>query len=274
MKNIIFVHIPKAAGCTLAEILRRQYRQCRCYSMAPTDYRGSVEKVRQMTVRANRKGWVLCGHQFFGMHRFFSGETRYVSILREPVERVASMYYYIKRIPTHYLYDRVVKGQMSLGEFVESGMARELDNIQVRLLCGEEADLPYGEITEKHLEIAKKNIEQFFEAVGIQDRFDETLLLMYRKLGWKKLPVYRSVNVTKSRPQVVEDAVRQRVLEINKYDLELYNWVKGRFEEELEGMDGLDELLATYVEKNRRYAARPQPIVLMKNLIKKYVLKR
>ena len=87
------------------------------------------------------------------------------------------------------------------------------------------------------MEIAKKNIEQHFSVVGLMERFDESLMLLKQHLGWK-IPFYQPQNVNKKRPQEEADREVIKVIErTNELDLLLYEYVKERFEQQVEAGD-------------------------------------
>jgi hypothetical protein len=117
---------------------------------------------------------------------------------------------------------------MSLEEFVGSGLAAELDNGQVRFLAGEDARaIPVGECTPELLEMAKKNVMEHFSILGEMERFDESIDLMRKQLSWELLPLYKKVNVDKSKkykkselPQNIVTLIKEK----NALDCALYEW--------------------------------------------------
>ena len=80
-----------------------------------------------------------------------SGKSKYITFLRDPVERLISHYHYVLRRPKHYLYEQVVKDGLSLSDYVTSDISPELSNHQVRMISGRED----GELGLSDLEQAK-----------------------------------------------------------------------------------------------------------------------
>jgi hypothetical protein len=120
-------------------------------------------------------------------------------LLREPVERVISNYYFARNTLTHHHHDLITSRGLSLEEFVESGVARIMtDNGQMRMLSGGWWSLPFGECTEQVLERAKEHLRELFVVAGLVDRFDETFLRLRRALGWENTYYFR-VNVGAGR---------------------------------------------------------------------------
>ncbi len=86
---------------------------------------------------------LLRGHQPFGLHRFLPQTCTYVTVLRDPVARVVSQFFYILKNPHNPLHDQVRK-MASPAEFVQSGISVGMNDGQVRWLLGELRTLPFG----------------------------------------------------------------------------------------------------------------------------------
>ena len=250
LEHIVFLHIPKTAGTTLVKILRRQYGRKYSYPILGNLHESVVAFTSKSQV--DRDCYRLIrGHWPFGLHEYFSGKTKYISVMRDPLERLISLYYYIKRIPSHYLYEQVTSRNLSLDEFLTGDLSAELDNGQLRLLAGCEKTVPVGGIRQEHLDLAKNNIENHFAVVGLTKRFDETLLLYKHMLGWKRYPYYHRLNVTASRPPV-EAATPETikfVLQRNRFEVELFDWVSERFEQQIAEFPGDFEAGLTHFQK-------------------------
>lgn len=226
---LVFIHIPKTAGSTLRAIMQRQYRPEEIYHIhwnfdrdAPfASYIDLPDQERQQTR-------VLYGHIPFGIHRQLQRSTTYFTLLRDPVDRCISHYYHIRKLPNHFHYKRAT--ELDLAEFVASGVFREMDNGQVRQLTGAGA-LPFGGCSSDLLDQAIANLEAHFCVAGLQERFDETLLLLRRAMRWPRPPLYQRRNVGKLRSQ--RDAFSPEVLRVvadhNTLDQQLYDYVAGRF---------------------------------------------
>jgi hypothetical protein len=110
-----------------------------------------------------------------------------------------------------------------------------MDNGQVRTLTCHGGEAEFGDCTQTDLTEAKHNLETYFAVVGISERFDETLVLMKRELGWPGYPLFRKANVTRDRPSLdgVSHAAMKAIEKYNSLDCELFEWAKNRFEERL-----------------------------------------
>jgi hypothetical protein len=230
--NLIFLHIPKNAGATLHPVLERHYGKRSRHSVTvPED----VEAFKQLPQTRRDRIRLLKGHMPFGLHEYLTGRSAYITLLRHPAERIVSHYYYVKRMPKHYLHNHIAAG-MSLAEFASAGISGEMDNGQVRLLSGHDQDIPCGECTPDLLDTAKRNIENHFAAVGLKERYDESLALMSMELGWNWTPYYLSRNITKNKPvaKQIDPATLKAIESSNTLDFELYDWVVKRFQAQIE----------------------------------------
>lgn len=216
------MHLPKNAGTTLHRALRWKYGP----GVFVLDRQQMLPEEIEDTVPSSiHDATVVIGHLPYGVHRYIRKECDYITLLREPVARVISMYYYVLEHPDHRLHDEVVRTGMDLEEFVRSSADPVVDDQQTRLLAGKglSGKPVIGRAT---LEQAERNLESFL-VVGLKERFDETFVLMRRALGWK-LPMYVRTNVT-AQPQLAAEPVIELIRDRNQLDLELYEFARELF---------------------------------------------
>jgi hypothetical protein len=243
MKTLMIVHIPKAAGTTLRWIMDRQWPQEEIFKVK-SDIASDKEKLRQTPNDEKMRFRAVFGHYCYGLHSYLAPGQKfeYVTILREPTERVVSLYQYVRNeSPAHYLNGPALK--MSLGQFVTSGVTCTVDNGMVRQLCGvdgftmyegvqepyNDMKIEFGKVGKKHLEMAKENLATFglVGMVGkeIEGGFDRFLNGLRVRYTWR-VPPYDNKNVTRRKhpiePQEL-DIVRKR----NILDYRLFEFAKG-----------------------------------------------
>jgi hypothetical protein len=156
--------------------------------------------------------------------------------------------------PLHYMAER------GLAEFV-----RQLpDNFQTRTLVGFPVKRRKGPppMSEGHLRQVQECLETSFRAVGIAERFDESLILMKRALGLGTIR-YVSRNVRR-RPGVSAElnaADRRAVQAHTRLDLALYTWALDRFEESVAGHGAsFEDELRRFRRSNARYSRIMWPL--------------
>jgi hypothetical protein len=125
---------------------------------------------------------------------------------------------------------------------LDSGLGLDHDNHQVRMLSNcPELDAPWDPkgrpistppVERRHLEMAKRNIEERFIVAAPMEKFTALVWFLKRLYGWPTHGVFfRILNETPKRPRLdaVSETTRKRLETSNQYDIELYEWVKERF---------------------------------------------
>jgi len=221
----IFVHIPKTAGITLAHIIDRQYPpQTR---MSLERYHESVREFRALPEARRAEIRLLRGHIPYGLHTLCPRPATYFTLLREPIDRLISYFYFVQREPQHYLHDYASTPGMTLKRYVEDRVALQTDNMQTRFTSGVWTDPGYGECDQETLDLAKHNLEHHFQVVGLTERFDETLLLLKRTFGWHNI-LYVRHNVTRRRPRrsSLDPETLSLLTAHNQLDIQLYQFAQ------------------------------------------------
>ena len=227
-RSIIFVHLPKCGGTTLNRLIEWEYPPTRIFSIDPSFFRWSYRRLLRSSPRRLNRMQAIQGHMPFGIHRILPQQATYITVLREPVDRGISEYYYaLSRVvhPEH----RSIK-RLSLDEYIR---LTPYANVQTKLIAGEDPgyDFLSGECTEQTLRQAKANLEQHFSLIGLTERFEETLALARILFGWK-IPNYADFNVTRGRPrkEEVPGEIRRVIEERYGFDAELYRFAAELFQ--------------------------------------------
>ncbi len=243
---LIFTHIPKAAGSTLAAVLRAQFSRSETLDVTPLTPAERVERMEHLPDSIR----LVIGHARYGLHLHTKRPCRYFTLLREPVERVISAYYYIRRMPEHHLYARITDETGGL-----TALAPLQQNIQTKFIAGTP---PRTEADAGELERAKQNLLNDYAAVGLAESFDESLLLMMKTFGWAHTP-YTARNVTRGRParDRHSEAELAAIRETNQLDRQLYDFARGLLDERLAAQPAsFQRSLQAYRRRVRRLAWR------------------
>jgi len=230
-QTLVYLHLPKCGGTTLNRLIEWEYSPLRTYSIDPSFFRWSYYRLLQWPERRLAGLDVIKGHMPFGIHRRLPRPASYITVLREPVERVISEYYFARHYRLHPQYKRMQN--LSLEEYASTTPHH---NLQCKLLAGMPGprDFLAGDCTDETLETAKANLAAHFSVAGLTERFDETLALLKARFGWK-LNAYASFNVTRARPrkEAVPEAAQKIIAERNRYDVAIYRHVAPLFEQAL-----------------------------------------
>lgn len=225
---VIFLHVPKTAGTTLNRLIEWEYPVLQMYSVDPVLFTWSSKHLHHLSPRRLESIRMFKGHMLFGLHRTLPQPASYITVLREPVDRVLSAFYFMRTYKLHPLYWKMRREKWTLEDFVHRSPRT---NVQCKIIAGAEYEKP---CTEEICATAISNIDQHFSVVGLSERFEESLALMKLRYGWK-LATYSSFNVTRTRPKKrdLPSSTLDLIMEKNSYDMALYTYAARRFEEEI-----------------------------------------
>ena len=149
---------------------------------------------------------------------------------------------------------------MRIEEFIESHPIDALTNYQVKMIAGRSRGMP-GDMTpydcspsdRSLLAEAKKNVADHYHVV-ITERFDESVLLLQRKLDWRNA-YYINSNVTKIRKRKtdLDESVIDLIRRHNVLDIELYEHVVQEIDAEITGLgETFQQELRAFRKTNER----------------------
>ena len=248
----IFIHIPKTAGNTLRYALRRLYGREAFFGTLwgpemppdphlmltadiphlmpwykkriqpgqpwyPEELRLAAARFESLPAERRARIQLIRGHMTYGLHAYLSRPTAYFTLLRHPADHVLSWFYFSTslRPPLPELYDRVKE--------------RVAPNPQTWILAGPHLESD-SLSTSEMLARAKQNLRAC-AAVGLTERFDDSLVLFRKAFGWR-WPFYtrRNTNRTRPRREAVPPEIWQRIEADHPLDMALYAEARGLFE--------------------------------------------
>jgi hypothetical protein len=243
---IIFLHVPKTAGTTLNRLIELEYPISQMYSVDPVLFEWSAAHLWKLPQARLGKMRMFKGHMLFGLHEVLPQPATYITVLRDPVERTLSAFYYMRSYKLHPFYWKLRRKNWTLEEYVERTTR---DNVQCKILAGAEY---HGPCTPEILEKAKQHMDRHFSVVGLSERFEESLALMKLRFGWQ-LKSYSTFNVTRSRPKKgdLAQSTLDLILERNSFDVELYRLAVQRFEADVAKVAGEVAAIANQLKEAR-----------------------
>jgi len=236
---IYFLHIPKCGGNSVASNIfgRRWFSGNGTLTLT----REGDDGYRRIPRKMRPAMEFIHGHFRFGLHRLLpvscvarpGVKFTYVTMLREPTDRVLSWYHHCVKSDHLGEPSESVRGktpwQWCLGH-----SARYLDNYATRLIMGEDHDPPVGEMRPFHLEIAKQNLLRYFAVVGILENYDQFIRDIRFAFNRPRIPLENEDKVWHGRKNVNPDraaipndpALAAKIAQRNALDVQLYQWVR------------------------------------------------
>jgi hypothetical protein len=247
-RTLIHLHIRKTGGTSLNSAIKHAFRPHEVFQLyADGDCEhgaldiASIDGISRLLAGfgLDRLRYVN-GHVPFGVHRLFSSSTKYVTLVRDPIDRVISTFFWFRAGRPFCVAGR----PLTFEEYVASGNDIYLSNYQVRVLSGapefhhvvsraEGRELTFGPPVERrHLEQAKRNIENYFLLAAPLERLTEVVLFLRIIYGWPMRRLqneYKNQNQDRPSAREVSPTLIELIKRNNTYDIELYQWVKDRF---------------------------------------------
>ncbi len=222
--RIIFQHIPKVAGTSLASLFVNQFDRNRSFICGSKD--GVLRDFMSLEQRKRNLLDLLIGHVDYGIHHNFNGKSKYITFLRDPVERVLSHYYFIKSNKFHR-YHKAEKN-MDIDEFIICGLRPRMNNCMVRMISGENPG--YNKCPDEMIDLALENLDRDYIFVGVVSHLSNSIAALIKIMGWKNVEVERK-NVTKNKPDI--QSMTEKTIDIirtyNSLDMKFYDLIYNMF---------------------------------------------
>ena len=226
------MHIPKTGGSSLRDSLFQVYRrgeQLHLYDSPDPDIIHADEFPGLPEARRAQPRLIL-GHFYYGLHEHVPRPSRYLTIIRDPLERVASLYHHYRRAATLRPESRagsegraIIEGGMDLQEW-GFGLERvEIDNEILRRVTGRPG-VPFGQCPDDMLDEALEHVDERFLRVLVLEQHARSMRALDRALG-VHVPALGFVNVNDERQPLASlpAAAVAQVRELNHLDQRFYD---------------------------------------------------
>lgn len=235
--TIIYLHLPKCAGNSIYDLFLQEYGRFRVLveCLSPQNNANKIKwKLNPFNAWRYR---AVCAHMPYGAHRYLKHAV-YTTILRHPVERVISSYFYSKENHFDKYGKRIREGKLTLEQFsamqgIENTMTRWLYPYENFTVVNLGQHVLYGKdkrLSESYLEGAKKTLDQCC-AVGIFEDLEKSICLFKKILGWSDDISLTWKNKTRSKQDAsnIDGNTIAAIAEANAIDLLLYEYAKEKY---------------------------------------------
>ena len=195
---LAFIHMPKAAGTTLANILRRNFGRrhfdTRFFSDRPVFRAADYRRIRWVYPELKS----IAGHGVTGTSDLETAvpDIRHFTFVREPIARLLSQYEFNWNCLTEDERKR-----WTPDAYFEEVILTEFANVQSRMLAGDGG-------AEQAIEFLNRS-NAF---IGMTESYAESLILFREWSGVAELDIrYRSVNETISNGDSIRYQIKQRL---------------------------------------------------------------
>jgi FkbM family methyltransferase len=242
---VCFIHIPRTGASGVEKMLDTFYAPQEIFSCkgAP-EFLTNPELLQQY--------WLFRGRFSCNLRKIVKKRLRYLTLLRDPVQRALSHYAAVMNDEGHYLHGRArqlknfesylndPETRPTVANFQLRAIAFDVDPLDVSVVDSSDDHIlerrldttPFNLSEQQLLEQAKERLRRFC-MVGITERYADSIRLMCELFEWP-LPAWIAsdkVNASHHKREPIEEFLLEQLQGANQAEIALYAYARTLFEE-------------------------------------------
>lgn len=231
---LFFLHIPKTAGTTLVDVLAKQFPPQQILQVADMGYesvqgflqqvqhvvmdRSDYEVAKQLADQTLGRFQLIRGHVCYGPPAFNHFQAVYMTMLRNPLERVFSLYQHVSVHADNPLH--ATAKDLSFDQFIRTpDFHTHISNQMTSYILGRRPT-SVGDMEE-----ACQHLDQM-RFVGITEFFAHSMALLHYTFGWEYEGEMKHLNrsVKKVERSTLAPDTFDLIRQFNEFDIPLYEY--------------------------------------------------
>lgn len=225
---LLFCHIPKTAGTSLKTLVAQASRSVAWVYKGELAI-GNPNLDFAKSFRAGRRPEIVMGHFSFGGHRLLGIPPRYATILRNPIDRVVSLYRHQTALtmaggPVSPIIADAIRSGMTLNAFITSQITEMTNNHMCRVIAGIPPEAGMKLTDDWLYGLALHNLRRHYVIAGTMEAIDDAVAALGALLGWRD-PRLGTENVSEGSVPELDPDTLATLNAFNALDLRLYREV-------------------------------------------------
>ncbi|MDR7119301.1 sialidase family protein [Rheinheimera soli] len=212
--KVVFFHAQRTAGSFLKSLFINEYGKDKCLFHQTTKDYCSWSKLNDEVLNKYK---VYAGHEnYYENSMLNQNQLLFMSIIRHPVERAISLYHYLQKNPGHKLHE--LSKNLDIVRFYQQAYEISPDYVsdtQTLRVSGQKSFL-----------YAKSILDKNFYLVAPFERLPEIVSYLSSTIGFSKSKEIDQKPRVFYSDYYLDDTFINLILEMNKNDIELYNYSK------------------------------------------------
>jgi len=231
---LVYNRIPKAGSTTLMTLAKQLSVENHFTMLTPEPYFNHDKLLRSIFKAIQSEKRTLIVNHFFFPELLYNDHVSYMNMMRDPVNRTVSDFYYLRskrrgKLAATYIdqHGDIDIDECYFGKTEYSPICEIAANYQTSFFCGMEGHPCHNDVQMKEA-LGLENIKQHYR-VGIEERYEETLEMLelsYPSFFKGISSMYQGLKKTSlnaNEHPVASDRVIRRLKRLNDVDYKMYS---------------------------------------------------